>query len=141
MTDRGSGGSPAAQLVAAAMAAYEQGDLDGLAELVHPEAELQMLLLGDDPARGPDGLRDALRPRGDVVHRPTVTHIESISDDAAIMAGRIQYTDTRGGLTDREAVWLTVLREGRLWRTRVFASADEARAAYADMRSEPAESL
>jgi ketosteroid isomerase-like protein len=141
MTDRGSEGSPAGQVVAAAMAAYERGDLARLAELVHPEAEIQMLLLGEGPARGPNELREALERRKGVVHHPTMTHIEAISDDAAVMVGRIQYTDTRGGLTDREAAWLTVLREGRLWRTWVFASVDEARSAYAAMSSEAADLL
>jgi hypothetical protein len=141
MTDRRADESPAGQLVAAAMAAYERGDLDAIAELVHPEAEIQMLGLGGDFARGPAELLEALERRESVVHEPTMTHLETISDDAAIMVGRIQYADTRGGLTDREAAWLTVLRDGLLWRTLVFASADEARSAYADMRSEAADRL
>jgi ketosteroid isomerase-like protein len=141
VTDRGSEKSQAGQVVAAAMAAFERGDLDGLADLVHPQAEIQMLLLGEDVARGPQELREALEPRGSVVHHPTMTHVEAVSDDAAIMVGRIQYTDARGGLTDREAAWLTVLRDGRVWRTWVFASADEARSAYAEMTSGAAESL
>lgn len=141
MTDRGSEGSPAEQVVAAAMAAYERGDLDALAELVHPDAEIHMLLLGDELARGPSELREALEPRESVVHHPTMTRVETVSDEAAIMVGRIQYADARGGLTDREAAWLSVLREGRIWRTWVFASADEARSAYADMSSEAADRL
>jgi ketosteroid isomerase-like protein len=141
MTNRGSAGSEAGQVLAAAMAAYERGDLDGLAALVHPEAEIRMLLLGEEVARGPNELREALERRRSLVHEPTMTHVEAVSDDAAIMVGRIQYTDTQGGITDREAAWLTVLRDGRIWRTWVFASADEARSAYAGMSSEAAESL
>jgi hypothetical protein len=52
------------------------------------------------------------------------------------MIGRIQYTDPRGSLTDRKAVWLTVLRDGLLWRTRVFESDTEARAHYASLLEE-----
>lgn len=144
MTDRGSEVSPAEQVVAAAMAAYERGDLDGLAKLVHTEAEIQMLLLGEEPARGPAKVREALERREGgvgIVHQPTILSTEAISDDAAIMVGRIQYTDTLGGLTDREAAWLIVLREGRLWRTWVHASADDARSAYAAMQSEASESV
>ena len=118
-----------AQVVSAAMAAYERGDLDALAELVHPEAEIQMLLLGGDVARGPEGLREALA-QVTVVHQPTVTAIESIGDDAALMIGRLQYTDTRGGLSDHPAVWLSVLRDGKLWRSLTFGSVEEARAGY-----------
>lgn len=140
MRNCGSGESPAGQAVVAAMAAYERGDLDELAALIHPDAEIQMLLLGGDSARGPEELRDALTRREGVVHEPTVTQVESVADDAAIMVGRIQYSDIRGGLTDREAAWLTILRDGKLWRCWVFASAEEARTAYAELpRSEVAD--
>lgn len=135
MANDGSEASPAGRVLAAAMVAYGHGDLDEVAALIHPDAEIQMLLLGGGSARGPEELRDALARGESLVHEPTVLQVESIADDAAIMVGRIRYTDTRGGLTDREATWLTVLRDERLWRVRVFASAEEARTAYAEMRA------
>jgi hypothetical protein len=86
-----------------------------------------------DVALGPDGLRDTLESVR--LHRPTVTRIERVGDDAALMVGRIQYADSGGGVTDRKAVWLTILRDDLVWRTRVFGTPAEARAAYAELRA------
>jgi SnoaL-like domain len=118
----------AAQLVADAMASYERGDLDALAAFVHPEAEIEMLALGGVVAHGPEELVEALTQAREGIHRPTMTSVKPLGTDAALMIGRIQFTDGRGGLSDRNAVWLTVLRDGLLWRTRVFATEGEARA-------------
>jgi ketosteroid isomerase-like protein len=125
--------SPAAEVVAAAMAAYERGDLEALARLIDADAEVQMLLLGGDSARGPDSLRELLGHEAEIVHHPTLMYIEPVADDAAIMIGRIQYADAGGGLTDREAAWLSVTRGGKIRRTRVFGSPKQARAAYAEL--------
>jgi hypothetical protein len=123
-----------ARIVGEAMAAYERGDLEALSRFVHSDAEIEMLALQGDVARGPDGLRETLESMREGLHRPTMTRIETIGDDAALMIGRIQYADPDRGVTDRSAVWLTVLRDGMLWRTRVFGNAAEARAAYAELR-------
>lgn len=125
-----------ATIVADAMAAYERGDLEALALFIHAEAEIEMFARQRDVARGPEGLRDTLESAREGLHRPTVTRFESVGDDAALMIGRIQYTDAGGGVTDRSAVWLTVLRDGLVWRTRVFGTAAEARAGYAELRME-----
>ena len=128
--ERVSSGDPAA-VVGEAMAAYERGDLEGLSRFIHPDAEIEMLVLQGDVALGPDGLRDTLESVRGGLHKPTMTRIENVGDDAAVMIGRIQYTDpVRGGVTDRNAAWLTILRDGMVWRTRVFGTPDEARAAY-----------
>jgi len=132
----GGGGHPAALLVAEAMALYERGDLDALVALVHPDAEIEMVVLGGGAAHGPEGLVVALTQAREGVHRPTMTSVEGLGTDAALMIGRIQYTDARGGLTDRKAVWLTMLRDGLLWRTRVFDSEAEARAYHASVVAE-----
>jgi len=120
----------AAEIVADAMGAYQRGDLAALKRLIHPEAEIEMVLLEREAARGPEELEAVLTEARNRVHRPTVSRIEEIADDAVVMIGRIQYDDARGGLYDRKAVWLTVLRDGKLWRTRVVGSVADARAAY-----------
>jgi hypothetical protein len=45
--------------------------------------------------------------------------------------------DAHGGVSDRQAVWLTVLRERKIWRTRVLASAADAPAAYEQLTGRP----
>ena len=123
-----------ARVVAEAMAAYERGDLEALSSFIHPQAEIEMLALQRDVALGPEGLVDTLENVRDRLHKPTMTRIEAVADDAALMIGRIQYADPDRGVTDRSAVWLTVLRDGMLWRTRVFGNTADARAAYAELR-------
>jgi hypothetical protein len=128
----GEGVDPAT-VVAEAMAAYERGDLDAVATFVHPDAEIEMVPLDDDVI-GPEGLRETLERLDGGIHKPTMTRIERVGDDAALMVGRIQYADpTLGGVADRPAVWLSVLRDGLIWRTRVFRTAEDAHAAYAEM--------
>jgi ketosteroid isomerase-like protein len=130
------GGDPET-IVAEAMAAYERGDLETLSRFVHPEAEIEMLVLQGDVAHGPEGVRDTLERARSGVHHPTATRIERVGDDAALMVGRIQYADpARGGVIDRKAVWLTVVRDGLIWRTRVFRTPAEARAAYAELHAQ-----
>ena len=123
MVREGGGSSrPAARIVAAAMDAYVRGDLDALASSVHPEAEIEMLLLRRQAGSRSGGTANVLVDARETVHRPTVTSIEAIADDAALMTGRIQHRDASGAISDHKAVWLTVLRDGKLWPTRVLAS-------------------
>ncbi len=130
----------AVRLVTEAMAAFVRGDIDALVSFVHPDAEIEMVALGGATAHGPEGLRAALERAQLGVHRPTWSTIEPIAPDAAAMVGRIQHTDERGRTSDRKAVWLSVLRDGRIWRTRVVGSLEEARAAYAGLAEGPSPS-
>jgi hypothetical protein len=130
-SDANAGTSPsAARIVADAMGAYERGDLAALKRFIHPDAEIEMVLLEQEAARGPEEVEAVLTQARKRVHRPTVSRIEEIAEDAVVMIGRIQFDDARGGLSDRKAVWLTVVRDGKLWRTRVVRSLADARAAY-----------
>jgi ketosteroid isomerase-like protein len=133
--DDGRAGRSPAQIVGEAMACYDRGDLEALAALVHPEAEIELVAF-DGVVHGPDGLVGALAQVREGVHRPTVTSIRAVGADAAVMIGRIQYTDARGSLSDRKAVWLTMLRDGLLWRTHVFETDAQARAFYAGLVEE-----
>lgn len=127
----------AAQIVSRAMAAYERGDWELLRELTHPEAEVEMLLLEGDAAHGPEELSDALRDAGTGIHRPKASRIDDVADDAAVMVGRIQLMAANGGVSDRQAVWLTVLRDNKIWRTRVLASTADVPAAYEKLTGRP----
>ena len=112
------------------MDAYAQGLRKELAALVHPEAEIQMLFLAGDVARGPSGLLDALEQASRSAHKPTMTGIEELDDDAAVMYGSIRLPMPEHGLAYRNAAWLGVLRDGLLWRVTAHADLDAARTAY-----------
>ena len=45
--------------------------------------------------------------------------------------------DAQGGVSDRQAVWLTVLRERKIWRTRVLTSTADVPAAYEQLTGHP----
>ena len=127
----------AAQIVSRAMDAYERGDWELLRQMTHPEADVEMLLLEGDSARGQEGLSDALRDASSGIHRPKASRIEDVADDAAVMVGRIRHMAANGGVSDRQAVWLTVLRDNKIWRTRVLASTADVPAAYEQLTGRP----
>jgi ketosteroid isomerase-like protein len=124
------GTQTAVDVVKAAMIAYERGDLTAMAAFVHPDADIKLLGLGGVETHGADGLHEALSTVGKRLHRPRMTAVEPVGDDAAVMIGRIQYGDPASGQWDSPAVWLSIVRDGKIWRSRAFGSVDEARAAY-----------
>lgn len=122
----------ATDLVERGMRLYAEGRLDALRDLVHPEAEIQMFFLDGDVARGPDGLARALQAAAATIHAPSATRFLALDDHAAMMVGRIRHNAERGWI-DRSAVWLTVVKDGLIWRTEVFSTEDDARSAYASV--------
>jgi ketosteroid isomerase-like protein len=136
----GDGAPPetAVQIVATAMRVYERGDLEALAAFIHPDAEIEMLLLAGGAAHGPLELRDALAGAERGIHRPRASRFEAFGDDAVVMTGRIQHRDARGAIYDRKAVWLTIVRDGKLWRSRALADAADVPAAYEELTRRPA---
>jgi ketosteroid isomerase-like protein len=130
----GPDGGTAVEIVSAAMAAYARGDLAGMAACVHPDAEIEVVGLGR-VVHGPAGLQEALAAAGRVAHQPTMSSIEPVGEDGAMMIGRVRYGDSTGGRWDNPAVWLSIVRDGKIWRSRAYASADDARAAYRDLAS------
>jgi len=120
----------AVEVVTAAMNAFARGDVDAMAAHVHPDADIEMVGLGGEIVHGVDGLRDALAVAGDRSHRPTMSSVEPVGDDGAMMIGRVRYGDSSGAVWDRDAVWLSIVRDGKIWRVRAFGSVDDAREAY-----------
>lgn len=125
----------AALVVREAMTAYESGDHAALSAFVHPEARIEMLLMGGTVAEGPDGLRAALLEEEFHLHRPTLIDVEPIDDDGAMMIGRIQYESRSRGIADQRAVWLVALRDGLIWRVRPYRSRTAAREGYRVLRA------
>src|SRR4051812_15540268 len=120
-----------ASLIALGMRMYEDGDLAGLREHVHEEAEIQMVLLHGEAARGPNGLEEALRRGEQSLHQPYGTRVEPIDDHACVLVGRVRYPLEGGGYGDRAAAWLNVIKDQKMWRVYVYDSAEQAREAYA----------
>lgn len=114
------------------MQLYAAGKLVELRKLVHEDAEIQMAYLHGEFASGPDALEKALRNAAQSVHRPRMDGIEAIDDNAAILFGRVRYPLDGGGFGDRQAAWLNVLKDGLMWRVRIYSDVEAARKAYAE---------
>jgi hypothetical protein len=127
----------AAELLRKAMAAYAQGLSKELAALVHPEAEIQMLFLAGDVARGPAGLSDALDRASRSAHKVAMTGIEALDDDAAVVYGTVRLPIPEHGLAYRNAAWLGIVRDGLLWRVTAHPDLDAARQAYLSRTAVP----
>lgn len=113
------------------MRRYEAGDLVGLRALVHEDAEIQMAYLQGEIACGPGALEEALNAASRSVHRPRMDGIVPIDESAAILHGRVRYPIEGGGFGDRRAAWLNVVKDGLLWRVRIYPDVETARQAYA----------
>ena len=124
------GEASAVKIVSAAMAAFARGDIDDMSEFVHPDAEIEVIGLDGRVVAGVEGLRAALAAAASRSHEPTMSSIEPVGEDGALMVGRVRFGDATGGWWDSPAVWLSIVRDGKIWRSRAFTSADEARAAY-----------
>ena len=120
------------ELIELGMRLYEAGDLARLSTLVHEDAEIQMAYLHGELARGPRALEDALRAAAHSVHRPRMDGVVAVDDSAAILYGRVRYPVEGGGFGDRQAAWLNILKDGLMWRVRIYADVAAARRAYAE---------
>ena len=120
------------ELIELGMRLYEAGDLAQLRTLVHEDAEIQMAYLHGELACGPNALEEALRAAARSVHRPRMDGVVAIDEGAAILHGRVRYPLDGGGFGDRQAAWLNVLKDGLMWRVRIYADVRTARRAYAE---------
>ena len=89
-----------------------------------------MAFLHGEFATGPAALEQALNAAAGSLHRPTMDGIEAIDDVAAIMFGRVRYPLEGGGFGDRQAAWLNILKDGLMWRVRIYPDVEAARTAY-----------
>ena len=118
------------ELMRLGMRFYEAGDFASLRGLVHEDAEIQMAFLRGDIAYGRDGLEQALHAAANSVHQPRIDVWEEIDENAAIMHGQVRFPLDGRGFGDRPAAWLNVLKDGLMWRVRIYPTVEAARHAY-----------
>jgi len=111
--------------------AYTRQDWDALRRLYHPSAAI-VSVVGGERRLSRDELVDLLADAAsDLVYRATSTHAEPIDDGAMIVVGRVRHRTVSGGFEDSAYVWLWTLRDDLIYRSVAYASAAEARDAYA----------
>lgn len=110
---------------------YLAQQIDRLPALIHPEAELEAGFATPGAQFNAEGVVDAAWAAvSSGAYRPEYEVVESLGDDTALVGVRIRYVIGEGLFSERDAAYLMTFRDGLLWRTRIFDSADEALAAY-----------
>jgi hypothetical protein len=123
-------GTPAA-LARAILQLYLEQRMERLPALIHAEAELEAGFATPGARFDADGVLDAAWVAlSSGAYQPEYEVVESLGDDTALVGVTIRYVVGEGLRSEREAAYLMTFRDGLLWRTRIFDSADEALAAY-----------
>ncbi|HXG74971.1 MAG TPA: hypothetical protein VNJ53_00205 [Gaiellaceae bacterium] len=124
------GGSPL-EVVQACLAAHRALDWTRLRALFHPEARIGVFAGGgtpDDPERAIAAMQRAHAQ--DAAYQASVSNMRQLDGRAVLLHGRVRHSTRDGGFADVERYWLYVVRDGRLYRSAVYGSAEEALAAY-----------
>jgi ketosteroid isomerase-like protein len=112
-------------IVRAAADAYVAGAWERFGELVHPDAQFDILSGGGRTVQGRARVLEALSsPDNDVRVEPD--EFRQVRPDTVLVTGK---AGTPGHALAPRFAWLVEVRDGCLWRIRVFASAEEALAA------------
>jgi hypothetical protein len=116
-----------------AMHEHEGGaPLGDVADLIHPEAEMRLLVSFNRPLRGRDAVVEALeRGRQAAIYRAQVERFEWLDDETVLTSARARYALEQGGFAEGRVFWLDEFRDGKIWRVRNFRQETDARAAYA----------
>jgi hypothetical protein len=104
--------------------------LERLAELIHEDAEMALVVNEFRPVRGRDRIIESLSDaRHRMIYSATVDGCESLDAATVLLRGRARYALERG-LSTSTVYWLDIFRDGLLWRVTAFRTEDEATAAY-----------
>jgi len=104
--------------------------------LIHPQAEMRLLVSYGRPLRGRAAIINALeRGREAAMYRAEVTEIEWLDQHTALTSAHARYALEHGGFAEGKVYWLDEFRCGLIWRVQVFKHTAEARKAHADHSS------
>jgi hypothetical protein len=120
------------EVVNACLKAHRTTDWDRLRELFHPEARIGVFAGGGEPGDPEQAIAGMQRVHEDVVYQASVSTIRQLDGQALLLRGRVRYVTDSGGISDVERYWLYVVRDGRLFRSAMFKTAEDALAAYAE---------
>jgi ketosteroid isomerase-like protein len=128
----------AAEAMLRAMHEHQGGSpLGAVADLIHPEAEMWLLVSFNRPLQGRQEVVEALeRGRQAAIYRAQVERFEWLDDRTALAFARARYALEQGGFAEGRIVWLDEIRDGKIWRVRNFKQESEAREAFAS-REDP----
>jgi hypothetical protein len=127
--DNGASRSAEAKLRALHEHVY-RGD-DSVEDLIHPEAEMSLLVSYGRTLQGRSEIVRALeRGREAAIYRAQVVGFEWLDANTSLTTGNARYPIEGSGFAEGRVYWLDELRDGLVWRVEFFRREAEARAAY-----------
>ena len=103
-----------------------------IASLIHPDAEMRLLVSYGKPVRGRRQVLEALaHGREAATFKAEVLSFDWLDDTTSLTAAFARYPLERGGIAEGRIYWLDELRDGLIWRVAVFKREEDARRAYA----------
>jgi hypothetical protein len=108
-----------------------------VAALIHPDAEMRLLVSYGELVRGRDAVVRALQTgSAAMTFRARVERFEWLDDDTALTSGVARYPRRGGGYAEGRVFWLDELRDGMIWRIQVFKLERDARRAYREAQQD-----
>jgi len=122
----------AAEAMLCAMHEHQGGaPLGDVADLIHPQAEMRLLVSFNRVLHGREAIVEALeRGRQAAIFRAQVERFEWLDDTTALAFARARYALEQGGFAEGRIVWLDEIRDGKIWLVRNYKQEAEAREAY-----------
>lgn len=104
--------------------------LDVLAELIHEDARMTLLVNRLRPVEGRDAIIAAVgEGRDALLYSARVDSCEWAADGIVLLHGQARYVTDGGGTTVAQVWWVDEFRDGLLWRAEAFTSESAAREA------------
>lgn len=107
-----------------------QAPIDSIAELIHEDAEMALVVSDLAPLYGRGQVLAKLgEAREAMIYRATVDRCEALDETTLLLRGQARYALDQG-VGHSTVFWVDEFRDGRLWRVRAFWSEPEARHGY-----------
>jgi hypothetical protein len=110
-----------------------------VARLIHPQAVMQLLVSFGEPIRGRAAVLEALDSDSAAIFRAHVEAFEWLDEQTSLTTAHARYPLRGRGFAEGRVFWLDELRDGLIWRVRVYQQKDDARNAFHSERRNMAE--
>lgn len=116
-------------LIEAVAEAFGNGEWEALRSLYHDDA-LLCTMAAHERIVGPDELVEIFAALDSTTYQIGDTQTEAIDDHAVIVSGPLRYPQETGDTAYAERSWLLTFKDGLVFRSNSYASAERARTAY-----------
>ena len=124
-------GSPL-DVVRACLEAHRAEDWPKLRRLFHPQAKIGVFANGGYPDDPEKAITKMTAAHADALYHADVQSALELDEYAVLLSGSVRYPAEDGGFNHVQRSWLYVVVDGRLYRSQVFETSEEAKAAYVE---------